>query len=115
MEFVPHPTGLHYFELEKCKNIEMLVVIIRDNYEEHTKHKLRKVIEARKLQGMLGHLSQRDFKGMVHHNKIKNCFVKAQDVSNAYKVFDHKRKIVRTKSEKVLIVYVIFQWRSRCI
>ena len=57
LEFVPHPKGLHYLDLEKCKDVEMMMAsTIRYNYEEHSKNESRKTIKARKLQGMMGHL-----------------------------------------------------------
>ena len=42
--------GLHYLDLEKCKEAEMMItMMIRDNYKGHTKHEIRKAIETRKL------------------------------------------------------------------
>ena len=56
MEKILHSKGLHYLDLEKYKNIEILMTMTtRDNYVGHTIYEIRKAIEARKLQGMMGH------------------------------------------------------------
>ena len=76
MEFFPHPKGLHYLDFGQCKGSKMLTTItVQGNYEEHTKYEIEKANEAMKLQGIMGHPSQRDFEGMVCHNMIKNCSV----------------------------------------
>ena len=52
-----------------------MAITVRDTHEGHTKPEIKKVIKARKLQGMMDHPSQKDFEGMVHHGMIKNCSV----------------------------------------
>jgi len=54
-EFKPSEKGLHYHNSSKDgSNFEcMLVNIVRDNFEGHTKHDIAKAKEARRLQGMI--------------------------------------------------------------
>ena len=46
----------------------MLVNTVRDNFEGHTKHDIAKAKEARRLQGMVGNPTNKEFKGMVREN-----------------------------------------------
>jgi len=70
VEFKPSEKGLHYHDTsEDGSNFEcMLVNTVRDNFEGHTKHDIAKAKEARKLQGMIGNPTDKEFKGMVCEN-----------------------------------------------
>ena len=112
IEFIPHQKGLHYLDMEQCDTLSLVMVMTgQKNYEGYTKHEVKKAIEARKLQAMLGHPSQRNFEEMVHHNLISNCPVSKNDVTNAYKIFGPdlagiQGRTVRQKSERVVTDYV---------
>ena len=78
----------------------MMAITVQNNYEDCMKHEVKKATEARKLQTMLGHPSQRDFERMVHADLIANCPMTEKDVSNGYALFgqnlaDLRRKPVR--------------------
>ena len=33
MEFIPHPNGLHYLDLDQCDNVDlMMAMTMQDNY-----------------------------------------------------------------------------------
>ena len=52
------------------------------NYKNYTKDQVEGAILARKLQAMLGHLTDDKFKLMVSLGSPRNCDVKVLDVSN---------------------------------
>jgi hypothetical protein len=56
----------------------MLVNIVRDNFKGHTKHDIAKAREAQRLQGMVGNLTDKEFKGMVREKLITNCPITVQ-------------------------------------
>ena len=67
--------------------------------------------EARKLQGMIGSPSEKDYGGMVSSNMIKNCPIDSTDVSNARAIFGPdlasvKGKTVRRKPKLIVEEYV---------
>ena len=44
MKFIPHSERLHYLDLEKCENREMLMTMtVRDTNGGHAKHEIRKM------------------------------------------------------------------------
>jgi hypothetical protein len=73
----PH---LHYHNTsEEESNFGcMLVNIVRDNFKGHTKHDIAKAREAQRLQGMVGNLTDKEFKGMVREKLITNCPITVQ-------------------------------------
>jgi len=85
VEFKPSEKELHYHDTSgdginfKC----MLVNTVRDNFEGHTKHDIAKAKEARRLQGMVGNPTDKEFKGMVRDKLITNCPITVQDVEKA--------------------------------
>ena len=90
--------------------------MIRSNFEGYTKNEVEGAIKAHHLQAILGHLSQKDFEGMVHANLIANCPVTEKDVSNGYALFGQnlaglREKRVRQKPEHVEMDYVQIPWR----
>ncbi len=117
MEFKPSEKGLHYHNtFEEDSNINlMLVNTVRENFEGHTKHDIAKAKEARRLQGMVGNPTNREFKGMVCEKLITNCPVTVQDVENANRIFgpdlaNLRGKTIRTKLEHVHIEYAQIPW-----
>ena len=104
--------GCYHDTSEDSSNFEcMLVNTVRDNFEGHTKHDIAKAKEARRLQGMVGNPTDKEFKGMVREKLITNCPVTVQDVENANRIFgpdlaNLRGKTIRTKPEHVRIEYV---------
>ena len=89
MEFKPSEKGLHYHDTsEDGSNFEcMLVNTVQDNFEGHTKHDIAMAKETRRLQGMIGNPTDKEFKGMVCEKLITNCPVTVQDAENANHIF----------------------------
>jgi len=113
VEFKPSEKELHYHDTSKDgSNFEcMLVNTVQDNFEGHTKHDIAKAKEAQRLQGMIGNLTDKEFKGMVPEKLITNCPVTVQDVENANRIFgpdlaNLRGKTIRTKPEHVRKEYV---------
>ncbi len=113
VEFKLSEKGLHYHDTSKeDSNINhMLVNTVRDNFEGHTKHDIAKAKEARRLQGMVGNPTDKEFKGMVCEKLITNCPVTVQDVENVNCIFgpdlaNLRGETIRTKPEHVCIEYV---------
>ena len=59
-----------------------MVQTIRQNYEGYTKKEVEQAKLARKVQGRIGHPTDRNFENMVSHNILKNCPVTKPDVTN---------------------------------
>ena len=61
--------------------------MVRSNYEGFTKKDIKAANSARKLPGMIGSPSEKDYGGMVSSNMIKNCPIDSTDVYNARTIF----------------------------
>ena len=127
VEFKPTERGLHYLDMSvegdvvqhmlvtadvsEEKNEEcMMVTTVRGNLEGHTRHEIGKANEARRLQGMIGNPTEREFEGMVREKLIANCPVTVQDVHNANRIFgpdlaNLRGKTTRKKPEHVRVDY----------
>ena len=58
VEFMHHSRGLHYLDLSKKKNAEiMLATTLQDTFEGYTKSQIKVATNARCLQTMLDHPS----------------------------------------------------------
>jgi hypothetical protein len=64
-----------------------LVQTVQGNTEGFTKHEVEEAQKAHKVQGMLGHPTNRDFLGMVRGGMISNCPVTPTTVQNAHQIF----------------------------
>ncbi len=88
---------------------------VRKNFEGFTKHEIKIAQEARRLQGMIGNPTDREFTGMVREKLIANCPVTAHDVQNANQNFgpdlaNLRGKMTRSKPEHVRVDYVKISW-----
>ena len=89
----------------------VMVNTVRENFEGYTKHDLEKAKEARRLQGMIGNPTEREFVGMVREKLIANCPITVHDVDNANRIFgpdlaNLRGKQTRTKPERVRVEIV---------
>jgi hypothetical protein len=78
----------------------MMANIVRGNFEGDTKHGIRKVQEARCLQGMIGNPTERKFKGIERENLIANCPVTVCDIKNVYQIIGHNLANLRGKTTR---------------
>ncbi len=69
VEFKPSNWGLHYHDvLDPESNIKlMLVNTVRGNFKEYTRHKVERVREARRIQGMIANPTEREFVGTLQN------------------------------------------------
>ena len=74
------------------------VQTVRGNYEGYTKREVLRTKEARQGQALLGNPSEKDYRGMVSSNMIKNCPISTSDVSNARAIFGPDLASVRGKT-----------------
>jgi hypothetical protein len=93
----------------------VMVNTVRANFEGYTNHNIKKVQEARCLQGMIGNPTERDFVCMVREKLIANCPVTVHDIQNANWIFgpdlaNLRGKRTRTKREHVRADYVKISW-----
>ena len=84
-----------------------LVQTVRTNYKGFTKKGIKAANAARKLQGMIGRPSEKDYGGMVSSNMVKNCLIDSTDVSNARAIFgpdiaSGRGKTVRRKPKSIV-------------
>ena len=108
VEFKPSARGLHYHDMSNASsNIELMFVnTIRENFKEYTRHKVKKMTEARRIQGMIVNPTKREFVGMVREQLLTDCPVTMQDVDNANQIFgldlaNLRGKMTRTKPERI--------------
>jgi hypothetical protein len=69
-------------EDEESDNLVM-VNTVRKKFEGFTKHEIKMAQEARRLQGMIGNPTDREFTKMVREKLVANCPVIVHDVQNA--------------------------------
>ena len=105
--------GLPYIDLDASvyDAATTLVQTVRSNYEGFTKKDIKAAKAARKLQGMIGSPSEKDYGGMVSSNMIKNCPIDSTDVSNARAIFGPdlasvRGETVRRKPKSIVEEYV---------
>ncbi len=82
-----------------------MVNTVRKNFEGFTKHEIKKAQEARRLQGMIGIPTDREFVGMVREKLIANCPINVKDIQNA---------TIRSKTLQNATI-PIYCWRRRCL
>ena len=75
-----------------------LVQTVRSNYEGLTKKDIKAAKTARRLQGMIGSPSEKDYGGMVSSNTIRKRPIDSTDVSNARAIFGPYLASVRGKT-----------------
>ena len=95
--------GLPYIDLDASvyDAATTLVQTVHSNYKGFTKKDIKAAKAAkaaRKVQGMIGRPSEKDYGGMVSSNMIKNCPIDSTDVSNARAIFGPDLASVREKS-----------------
>ena len=88
-----------------------LVQTVRSNYEGFTKKDIKAAKAARKLQGIIGSLSEKDYGGMVSSNMIENCPIHSTDVSNTRAIFlpdlaSVRGETVRSKPKSIVEEYI---------
>jgi hypothetical protein len=71
----------------EAKAVLSLMQTVQGNMEGFTKHEVEEACKACKAQAMLGHLTDRDFLGMVRGGMISNCPMSANSVTNAHLIF----------------------------
>ena len=92
--------GLPYIDIDTSvyDTTTTLVQTVRSNYEGLTKKDIKAAKAARKLQGMIGSPSEKDYGGMVSSNIIKNFPIDSTDVSNTRAIFGPYLACVRGKT-----------------
>ena len=92
--------GLPYIDLDASvyDAATTLVQKVRSNYEGFTQKDIKAAKAARKLQGIIGSPSEKDYGGMVSSNMIKNFPIDSTDVSNARAIFGPDLASVRGKT-----------------
>jgi hypothetical protein len=75
-----------------------LVQTVQGHYEGYTKKDILKANKARRVQGMKGNPSEKDYKGIVSGNLITNCPITTTDISNAHAMFSPDLASIRGKT-----------------
>jgi len=117
VKFHKDEQGLPYIELDGAEGREAAILLlqsiqgehvaktgivhvqtVRGNYEGHTKKDVMQAKEAQRTHAMIGNPSEKDFKGMVSGNMIKNCPVTTTDITNARTIFGPDLPSIRGKT-----------------
>ena len=84
IEFICHPCGLHSLDLNNPKNAGiMLAIMVKEQYNIYSKAQVEGARKACCPQGLIRHLSQRQFEELVHEKLLVNCPVTPNDVITA--------------------------------
>ena len=84
-----------YIDMREHQEAFAMVQTIRKNFEGFIKEQVERAILARKAQAKVAHPADAKFKQMVSSKSIKNCRVKAEDITNARTIFGPHRPGVR--------------------
>ena len=123
IEFTPTERGLHALNLRDNPQAAFLLVndgitnqdgpvaTVRDNFTGFTKRQIKQAIKARRLMGMIGAPTEREYQGLVRLNLLKDCPITNSDIVHANKIFgpdlaNIRGKTVRRKPERVQTEYV---------
>jgi hypothetical protein len=88
------------------------VATVRSNFEGFTKQQIKQAVKARRLMGMIGAPTEREYQGLVRLNLIKDCPITNSDIIHATnKIFgpdlaNIRGKTVRRKPDRVRTDYV---------
>ena len=85
MEFVRHPSGLHYYDPRTYG--KTFVHTVAENMANYTKRQVKSAQAARTLYRALGYPSLKDFRLALMTNLIKDCPVTVQDVDVAHAIW----------------------------
>ena len=98
VEVLLNNNRLYYLDLAHGDNAEvMFITMVGKNYEGFSKKQVEKTPEASELQGIMGHPSQKDFKGMVSNKSIHDLNITTNDSKCAPKVYGLDLVNVREK------------------
>jgi len=99
IKFTPTEKGLHAINL--CENPDAAYLLVNDadlafhspvqtvcrNYEGFTKKQVQRATLARRIMGMIGAPTEREYQGLVRHNFLQDCPITPSDIANAHKIF----------------------------
>ena len=124
VEFKPTPKGLHVLNLKDNPDAAFFLVNDADlvygkspvptvcqKYEGFTKRQIQQATQARRIMGMIGAPTEREFQSLVRLNLLKDCPITNNDIINAHKIFgpdlaNIRGKMVRQKPKNVNIELV---------
>ena len=118
VEFKPTKKGLHALDITDNPEAAYLLVndadlaydspvqTVRKNYEGFTKKQIQQATQARRIMGMIGAPTEREYQALVRLNLLKDCPISNADIINANKIFgpdlaNIRGKKVRRKPEHV--------------
>ena len=104
VHFKKYHQGLPYINLGKSSK-EVTVLLVQTVSGKFAKGYTKKeVLEAKEvwhLQGMLGRVSEKDFKGLVSSNTLKNNAVTTQAIANTNNLFTRDLAGIRGKTTRI--------------
>jgi len=118
IEFAPMVKGLHAINLRENTDAAYLLVndadlafhspvqTVHRNYEGFTKKQVQRATLARRIMGMIGAPTEREYQGLVRQKILQECPITPSDIANAHKIFgpdlaNIRGKTVRRKPEHV--------------
>jgi hypothetical protein len=88
--FIQTTAGLYYIDVATASRTETgtaLLLTVADKKSKYSERAYQQALVARKLQGMIGHPSTRDFLSFVDWNLILNCPITRLDILAAEDIF----------------------------
>jgi hypothetical protein len=110
IEFAPTEKGLHAINLRENPDAAYLLVndadlafhspvqTVRRNYEGFTKKQVQRATLARRIMGMIGAPTEREYQGLVRINFLQDCPITPSDIANAHNIFGPDLANIRGKN-----------------
>ena len=113
VEFTPTAKGLHAINLRENPTAALVLVneadlafsnspvlTVRSKFEGFTKKQIQGAATARRLMGMIGAPSEREYQGLVRMNLLPNCPITHNDIVNAHNIYGPDLANIRGKTTR---------------
>ncbi len=106
MEFIMHPSGLHYWDPRTTKNSMIFLQTAEGNKMGFTKKQIKGAESARSLYAKLAYPSIEGFRWAVQSNTIQDCPVTVQNVDDAHVIWGKNIAALKGKTTRKATTHV---------
>ena len=103
--------GVPYLDVQDNHEALVLLQTVREKFGLFTERQVNCAIASRDMQARVAHTTDENFKHMVSGKSLYNCYIVANDITNACAIFDPNRpdlrkETVRQRPESVVPEYL---------
>ena len=103
--------GIPYLDVQDNHEALVLLQTVREKFGLFTERQVNCAIASRDMQARVAHSTYEKFKQMVSGKSLDNCFIVANDITNAHAIFGPNRpglrgKTIRQRPEHVVTEYL---------